>query len=343
MAPDVASIMAVLPEAALIANTAGQVLHATSAAADLGLVRDGVLGVDEIETMARECRRTGLVVEREVSVRRGPHTLARADLQVRVAPVSPTAVLVIAEDLSDVRRVDAVRRDFVANVSHELKTPVGALSLLAEAVQSASDDPASVAHFAGRMQIEAARLSALVQDLIDLSRLQGGETVGTFSAVPVSTVVAEAVDATRLLAQRKDIDVIVGGTPGLLVRGEEQLLVTAVRNLLSNAVNYSPEGTRVAVGTREHEGIVEVSVTDQGIGIPDVEQERIFERFYRVDPARSRATGGTGLGLAIVKHVCVNHGGEVTVWSRPGEGSTFTLRLPALTATVPVHQGVRSA
>jgi two-component system sensor histidine kinase SenX3 len=343
VSPDVASIMAVLPDAALITNARGRVLHATAAAVEMGLVRDGVLGVEQVETMARECWRTGAVVDAEVSVRRGPHTLTRVDLHLRVAPLSATTVLVIAEDLSDARRVDAVRRDFVANVSHELKTPVGALSLLAEAVQSASDDPESVAHFAGRMQIETARLSALVQDLIDLSRLQGGETVGDFSQVSVSNVLVEAVDATKLLAQRKEIDIIVGGTPGLLVSGDEHLLVTAVRNLINNAINYSPDGTRVAVASREHDGMVEISVTDQGIGIPDAEQERIFERFYRVDPARSRATGGTGLGLAIVKHVCVNHGGEVTVWSRSGEGSTFTLRLPCLAAAVPLVEGVKSA
>jgi two-component system sensor histidine kinase SenX3 len=249
---------------------------------------------------------------------------------------------VLVEDLSEARRVDAVRRDFVANVSHELKTPVGALSLLAEAVQSASDDPEAVQRFAGRMQVESNRLSNLINDLVDLSKLQGAEHL-FHDLVEVDRVVSEAVDATKTVANARDIDVVVGAATCASVLGDEGQLVMALRNLLTNAIAYSPTGTRVAVAARSLDGVVEVSVKDQGIGIPEAEQSRIFERFYRIDPARSRITGGTGLGLALVKHVCVNHGGECTVWSVEGEGSTFTLRLPlapaALVTEDPVTEG----
>ena len=179
------------------------------------------------------------------------------------------------------------------------------------------------------------RLSNLVNDLVDLSKLQGAEVFDS-ELIDMDRVVSEAIDATKTIAHGRDIEVIVGAPSRAQVLGDEAQLVMALRNLLTNAIAYSPQGTRVAVAARAAHGVVEVSVTDQGIGIPEVEQSRIFERFYRVDPARSRITGGTGLGLALVKHVCVNHGGECTVWSVEGEGSTFTLRLPLapeLTAT----------
>jgi two-component system sensor histidine kinase SenX3 len=326
---DVARLLAVLPGAGLILASDGSVLRSTPAAAALGLTASGRLVVEPIAAMVRACRIEGSIREDEVSIRRSPLSRTTTELRVRVAPLSPTTVLVLADDLSEARRLDAVRRDFVANVSHELKTPVGALSLLAEAVLAASDEPESVQHFAGRMQVEATRLGALVNDVIDLSRLQGDDPMKDAVPVPVDRIVAEAVDATRLLALAKDIDVVRGGDVDCWVVGDERHLATALRNLVSNAVNYSPEHTRVAVAVRVTDSIVEMSVTDQGIGIEEGDRERIFERFYRVDPARSRGTGGTGLGLAIVKHVLVNHGGEVTVWSRLGEGSTFTLRLPA--------------
>ena len=203
--------------------------------------------------------------------------------------------------------------------------------LLAEAVLSSADEPEAVRHFAGRMEAESGRLSALVGDLIDLSRLQGTDPLKDAIPVSVDAVVSEAVDAVRQLAQNSQIELVVGGTRDLIVLGMESQLVTALRNLLSNAVNYSPRGTQVAVTTRLVNDVVEIAVTDQGMGIPETELQRVFERFYRVDQARSRVTGGTGLGLSIVKHVAENHGGEVGVWSVLGEGSTFTLRLPPFT------------
>ena len=248
-----------------------------------------------------------------------------------MAPVGDGTVAVLLEDVTEARRVEAVRKDFVANVSHELKTPVGAMSLLAEAMLDASDDPAAVRRFAGRAQREAGRLARLVQELIDLSRLQGADPLPEGTLVSVDQVVAEAVDRTRTAAAARGITVVRGGDRGRQVNGSESQLVTAVGNLLDNAVAYSPDRTRVAVAVRTRDSAIEISVTDQGIGIAEKDLERVFERFYRADPARSRATGGTGLGLAIVKHVATNHGGEVSVWSVEGSGSTFTVRLPSAT------------
>jgi two-component system sensor histidine kinase SenX3 len=237
---------------------------------------------------------------------------------------------------TEARRVEAVRRDFVANVSHELKTPVGALSLLAEAVEDAADDPVAVRRFTQRMHREARRLTQLVQEIIDLSRLQAAEGVVEPARLEVDALIAEAVDRTGSVAHERGSEVVVAGTRGAQVVGDRELLVTAVRNLVHNALAYSPEGSRVVVEVRRTEvadggRAVDVAVCDRGVGISAADVERIFERFYRVDAARSRLTGGTGLGLSIVKHVAGNHGGDVRVWSVEGEGSTFTLRLPDAT------------
>ncbi|WP_225804680.1 cell wall metabolism sensor histidine kinase WalK, partial [Streptomyces sp. NK15101] len=247
-------------------------------------------------------------------------------------PRPPPDLLLRVEAPPEARRIEAVRRDFVANVSHELKTPVGALSLLSEAVMDASDDPEAVTRFAGRMQIEATRLTNLVQELIDLSRVQNDDPLEDSEPVSVDELVAEAIDRSRQPASTKQISMVSGGAAGLYVWGSRGQLAAALGNLVENAVNYSPARTRVGIAARRVSApggdLIEIAVTDQGIGISEKDRERIFERFYRVDPARSRATGGTGLGLAIVKHVAASHGGEVTVWSTEGQGSTFTLRLP---------------
>ncbi len=320
-------LLAVLPGAAFVVGADDGVLRASTQSAALGVVQGRRLDIPEIRALVAAVRRDGVIREEDLELRRPPLGKGVIHARVRVATLSPTAALVIVEDLSEALRLDAVRRDFVANVSHELKTPVGALSLLAEAVQSASDDPEAVQRFSARMQVESRRLTNLMNDLVDLSRLQGAE-VAEAEPVEIDRVVAEAVDATKLVAGSREIEVVVGQPVGAVVLGNEAQLVMALRNLLTNAIAYSPNGTRVVVAARCGDQAVEIGVTDQGIGIPEGEQARIFERFYRVDPARSRITGGTGLGLAIVKHVCVNHGGECTVWSVEGEGSTFTLRLP---------------
>lgn len=328
-------VLSVLPSASLVVAPDGAVLRANSRAAGLGLVSRNAVTIPDILHLIERVVADGHAREQEMRVRRPPLGRELLELRVRVAPLGTGAILVLIDDLAEERRVDVVRRDFVANVSHELKTPVGALALLAEAVLAASDDPEQVRHFAERMQVEAARLSHLVQDVIDLSRLQGDDPLTRAEIVDVDELVRRAVDEVRTLAARANIEIVTSDPCGGLVYGDERQLLAALRNLLANAISYSPGHTRVAVGTRTTDAIVEIAVKDQGIGIASNDLDRVFERFYRVDPARSRVTGGTGLGLAIVKHVSQNHGGECTVWSEVGVGSTFTLRLPAYVPATP--------
>ena len=330
----IAPVLSVLTSSAIILDADDRVLIASAAAREFGHVRDGELVVGELLALARQVRRDGETREGELEVSGGRFGDRSTSFAVRVAPLGAGAggqglILLLAEDQTESRRVDQIRRDFVANISHELKTPVGALALLAETMEEAADDPEAVRRFAGRMRQEASRLTHLVQDLITLSRIQAAEPVPDPNPVDLAAVVTEAIDRVRMKAAARGIELSAACDDGLTVLGDEDLLVTALRNLLENAVAYSPEKTRVVVSaSRDGAQTAQISVADQGIGIPERDLERIFERFYRVDPARSRATGGTGLGLAIVKHVLAAHGGKVTVWSREGVGSTFTLRLP---------------
>jgi len=330
----VAALLSVLPSATVVLRSDATVVRADSGAHAYGLVRGDLLAHAQVRALVDAVRGDGETRDADLEVPRGPFGGGTLVLHLRVAPLGAAQILLLADDRTEARRVEATRRDFVVNVSHELKTPVGALSLLAEAVEEAADEPETVRRFASRMQQEAARLSALVQEIIELSRLQVADPLGAARPVDIDRVVHEAVDRARTPATAKSIAIEVGQPTGATVWGDHDLLVTAIRNLLDNAVAYSDPGTKVAVGTtlRADAGTVEVAVVDRGIGIPAAEQPRLFERFYRVDPARSRETGGTGLGLSIVKHVAADHGGEVTVWSHPGKGSTFTLRLPVIRA-----------
>lgn len=326
---EVIRVLSVLPSASIVLAPDGAVLRASSRALALGLVSRSSLTVSDISRLVDRVSEDGNAREQEMRVRRPPLGRELLELRVRAAPLGTGAILVLIDDLAEERRVDAVRRDFVANVSHELKTPVGALSLLAETVLSAADEPEQVRHFAERMQMEASRLSSLIQDVIDLSRLQSDDPMTRAEVVGVDELITRAFDEVRTLATSHDIELVRGELTGAEIYGDRGQLLTALRNLITNAIVYSPNETRVAVSSKLTQGIVEIAVKDQGIGIPGHDLDRIFERFYRVDPARSRGTGGTGLGLAIVKHVCQNHGGECTVWSEMNTGSTFTLRLPA--------------
>ncbi len=334
-----AAVLGVLSSSAVVIDSDDRVLEASEAARTFGLVEGEELAVGELLALARQVRRDGEIREGEIDISTGGPPSRTTSFAVRVAPLGAGVgggglVLLLVEDQTERRRVEEVRRDFVANTSHELKTPVGALALLAETVEDAADDPEAVRRFAGRMRQEATRLTNLVQDMITLSRIQAAEPIPDPMPVDLDTVVAEALDRGRMKATSRGIELAFSGTRRLFVRGDEELLVTALRNLLDNAVAYSPEKTKVVVSTkRVSADAVELSVADQGIGIPERDLERIFERFYRVDPARSRVTGGTGLGLAIVKHVTAAHGGKVTVTSREGSGSTFTLRLPSKART----------
>src|SRR4051794_4433852 len=326
--PGVNGVLGVLRSAAVVLDAGDGVVKATPAAYAFGLVRGHDLAHPELRELVAEARRLGLVREQELELARGPLGRAKIFVYARVAPLGNDLVLVLVDDRTEARRVEEIRRDFVANVSHELKTPIGALRLLAEAVSDAAEDPDAVRHFAARMEREAVRLTTLVQEIIDLSRLQVADALHAPEPVAVDDVVAEAIDRVSLAAQRKRIEVGVGGDHGAGVYGDHSLPVTAVPNLVDNATGHPPGAARVSVTVRRRDGLVEIGVSGQGLGIAPSDQGRIFERFYRGDPARSRQTGGTGLGLSIVKHVAANHGGEVTLWSVEGQGSTFTLRLP---------------
>ncbi len=332
--PGVASVLSVLSSSAVVLDSEDRVLQASVAARAYGLVKSDELVVQELLALGRQVRRDGEIREGEMEVSTDDVSGRTTSFAVRAAPLGAGVgdgglILLLIEDQTESRRVEEVRRDFVANTSHELKTPVGALALLAETVEDAADDPEAVRRFARRMRQEASRLTNLVQDMITLSRIQAAEPVPDPVPVKLDVVVAEALDRCRMKASARGIELAASGSRGLYVLGDEDLLVTALRNLLENAVAYSPDKTRVTVTTRRAgRDAAEISVADQGIGIPERDLERIFERFYRVDAARSRATGGTGLGLAIVKHVTAAHSGKVTVVSKEGAGSTFTLRLP---------------
>ena len=325
--PGVATVLSVLRSSAVVVDETDVVLKASAPAYALGLVRGHRLASDELADVVRQVRRDGEIRDTELVIeRRGAPA---RHVTARVAPLSPRLMLALVEDRTRERRVEAVRRDFVANVSHELKTPVGAIRLLSEAVTHASDDPEAVVRFASRMLTESDRLTALVQQIIELSRLQADDPLEAPSVVDLDDVVAAAVDTSKIDAESRGIRVHTRGTPGLQVFGSQEQVTAAVTNLVANAIAYSEPDSSVVVGRKATEdGTVEVSVVDQGIGIPSHEIDRIFERFYRVDPARHRSTGGTGLGLSIVKHVAATHGGEVRVWSIEGQGSTFTLTLP---------------
>lgn len=316
----------------LVLNQLGLPLLSNDRARELGVLSGGIVNPKVLEAAERVAI-SDETVDVELRPTHPPSLTASSGQPVAVRTVvqgfGDDRILVSATDESAAQRVEAVRRDFVANVSHELKTPVAAIGLLAEATVGSADDAESVRHFAGRLHSESNRLGALVSELITLSRLQGADPLPDPAVVEVDAVVEESIARLAAAAEGAGIVVVADRPSGLLVRGNRALLTMALTNLISNALNYSAAGTPVSISRTLADGVVRVAVTDRGVGIAPEYTERVFERFFRVDPARSRSTGGTGLGLAIVKQVAANHGGTATVWSRPGTGSTFTLNLPA--------------
>ncbi|AMB60488.1 sensor histidine kinase [Microterricola viridarii] len=332
-------VLEALESAGIVLDPSHNVMKASPGAHAMGLVWNNTLVHPEMLALADQVRRSGEPLSRELVLKRGPFGDANVYLSVRVARLGTRFVLLLADDRTESHRLDEVRRDFVANVSHELKTPIASVGLLAEALDAAADEPAQVRRFANRLGSESARLARLTQEIIELSRLQAQDAVAEARPVDIDAVVVAAVEQNRVVAEGNHIEIAIGRRTGAQVLGDEALLTVAVNNLVANAVNYSPPGARVGVGVKVGAGVVEIVVTDQGVGIPEEDQDRVFERFFRVDQARARNTGGTGLGLAIVKHAVQNHGGDIRVWSQPGLGSSFTIRLPdakAAPATEPL-------
>ncbi len=314
---------------AVVAADGYTVRTANACARELRLVRGDALASPDVRQLVRTALRDSRGAHGRVVLTAPGEPLPPRAVRVAAYRLTDGRVLVVAEDIAESERLESVRRDFVANVSHEMKTPIGALTLLLEAAVDGVAEDSPALGFLDRAGHEVLRMQRLVEDLLELSRLQGAEPLPVRERVELDRVVAEALDRTLPSAQARGIPVVRGGDSGVSVLGNARQLTSALVNLLDNAISYSPAGTRVAVGVHRRDGQVEIAVSDEGPGVAPEHQERIFERFYRVDPARSRATGGTGLGLAIVKHVAANHGGEVRLWSRPGKGSTFTVVLPA--------------
>ncbi|GAB6858849.1 sensor histidine kinase [Microbacterium xylanilyticum] len=322
-------VLAAMDDAACAVDPSGLVTAASSAAARFGIGVGATLENPELRQLVRAVREGGSETA-TLRLARGGRNLDPRLVAARASRIGPRLSLLIIRDITEQERLEQMRTDFVANTSHELKTPVGAVSLLAEAIESAAEDPAQVRAFATRIQAEAARLGQLTGRIMSLSRLQSSDGLGQFGPVAIDEVIATSVEAHAVQAASAGVELTRGGERGAWVRGDAQILIEAVGNLIANAIVYSPRGSRVGVGVRVDDGVVEISVSDQGIGIDEADRERIFERFYRADEARSRRTGGTGLGLSIVKHATQRHGGEVRLWSRPGRGSTFTMRLPQI-------------
>ena len=329
-------IVSLSPVGILVVDNHRDVVYFNDRARELGLVRDRLLD-DKAWSAAKHTLATGENVEVDLSPAK-PANPGRSGLSVRgyvrlLTEEDRRFAVVYVTDQSEHARMEATRRDFVANVSHELKTPVGAMGVLAEALLASTDDPENVARFATKMVAESNRLANMVGELIELSRLQGADPLPELDVVEVDSVVAEALSRYKVVADNADIEITTDAPSGYRVLGDEALLATAIANLVSNAIAYSPSGTSVSISRRRRGDNVEIAVTDRGIGIARSDQERVFERFFRVDKARSRATGGTGLGLAIVKHVAANHNGAIRLWSQQGTGSTFTLSIPAYLET----------
>lgn len=321
------------PSAVVVVDKRRNVVMSNPRAHELSLVHERAVN----ETVWKTVQRVFMDHEsREITFtpprRKGSRPVIAVAGQVQLLTLQDDRYAVIyATDDSEHLRMESARRDFVANVSHELKTPVGAISLLVETLMEVREDPESVEYFGGKLVGETRRMGQMITELISLSKLQGAESLPDPQMISIDSVVEEAFDRCKLAAETANIELVKDGRSGALVMGDKSLLVTSVSNLMTNAINYSPAGTPVSVSREIHDDLVRVKVTDRGIGIAPEDQKRLFERFFRVDRARSRNTGGTGLGLAIVKHVMMNHGGRVSVWSRPGTGSTFTLELPRFT------------
>lgn len=324
----VAQLVAQLDGAVMILDRSLNVVVASESAQHLGLISNRRLIDSHLNKLANKATKGKVKSKENFEITRGALGSGTLLISASASPLRKRFVLLTVTDRGEYQRLDNVRREFIANISHELKTPISSVSLLAEALQEGAEDPEMVRHFANRLTEESQRLGDITKEIIELSRIQGEGALAEFAPVTVSDVVEKAIDNNRVVAKSKHISLATGGTLDAIVSGDFDRLVVALSNLVANAVHYSPENSQVGIGVTIRDEYVEIAVTDQGIGMTKEEAERVFERFYRTDQARSRSTGGTGLGLSIVKHIISNHGGDVRVWSAPGKGSTFTLRLP---------------
>ena len=333
--PDlVAEVLELMGSVGIVIDGFNKVVGTNSWAESYGLVARGLLVHAETVDLVKRAR-SGSEIESFEGILRVGLAQEKVSVAAKAKLVAGDYVVLVLEDRTSDIRLDKTRRDFIENISHELKTPIGAIALLSEAIQEAGDDRAAVSKFAASLNKESSRLTFLVQDIIKLSRLQSEEVIADAELIDLNEVVTEAIDRNEQLAANRKIRLVSEQAPKLEVFGNKEMLVTAVKNLIENAITYSDQGTSVGIGCSAKDSIAEIAVTDSGAGISPENQERIFERFYRADPSRSRETGGTGLGLSIVKHVAKTHRGEIKLFSQVGVGSTFTLRVPLATASDP--------
>lgn len=330
-----AEVLELFGSVGILLAQSNQVIRMNNRAEPFGLVSRGLLVHSELVDLANRAR-TSKKIESFDGILRVGLQQEKIEVSAKASLVSDEYIVLILEDLTRDKRLDKTRRDFIENISHELKTPIGAIALLAEAIQSAHDNQEIISKFSGNLIKESNRLTLLVQDIIELSRVQSKEVLADAELVELSQVIGEAVDRNEQLSNSRNVRIISDPKPGTKVFGNRDMLTTAVRNLIENAVTYSEPGSQVGIGFSVVDGVVEVAVTDSGEGISPENQARVFERFYRADPSRSRDTGGTGLGLSIVKHVAKIHRGEVKLFSQLGVGSTFTLRIPLAKSSDPV-------
>lgn len=323
-----AELLEVLAEAGIVLSPTGRVVRATTSALAMGLIRDRTLVHSGLRDLATQARGANSVEIVEIELEAGIKGAKKLFVRARAVDLGSGSVLLIVDDKTEAKRLDDTRRDFMANISHELKTPVGAIGLLSEAILDNTGDVELVQKFSENVLKESKRLSALVKDIIQLSRIQAAETIVNAEVVDLDPVVRDAIDRNAFKAERRKVKIDFLSEKGLRVIGDEEMLAVAFKNIIENAIVYSPIGAKVGVSLSKNGNLAEVKVVDSGVGISKEDQKRIFERFYRTDPARSRETGGTGLGLSIVKHVITAHLGEIKLSSKPGIGSTFTLRLP---------------
>ncbi|EET78053.1 sensor histidine kinase [Corynebacterium tuberculostearicum] len=329
------------PTALAVLDRSQEIVMSNPAAHEMSLVHDRAVNPDVWQTAQevfedKETRTVDLAIPK----RRTGHRVTQFKAVIKPLTLNDGRfVIIYGTDESENVRMESARRDFVANVSHELKTPVGGIALLAEALLQDPGDQETVEYFGNKVYKEANRMADMVSELISLSKLQGAEALPEMEPLAVDDLIEEALSRNQLAAEARSIELNRGASVGVQVKGDRSLLVTALSNLISNAINYSPEKMPVSVSQKVVDGgVVLIRVTDRGIGIAPDDQKRVFERFFRVDQARSRQTGGTGLGLAIVKHVVANHGGNIKLWSRPGTGSTFTIELPIYREEKPAQE-----
>lgn len=338
---DSPEMLEMLASSAIVLSPSNTALRATPGAQVLGLLENRRLVHAPLQKLVDAARSSQNIesIEAELSTGLRANTVF---VSARARNIGDGNVLLLVDDRTEARRLDETRRDFVANISHELKTPIGAISLLSEAIADASGDPVMIEKFTKSLSKEAKRLTGLVKDVIQLSRFQSAEIPKSAELVDLGDVIEEAAERNSFRAERNNVRINALAPRGITVIGDQEMLITAVKNLIENAIIYSDEMDTVGVGIQVNGNVAEISVTDTGLGISEEDQKRIFERFYRVDPSRSRQTGGTGLGLSIVKHVALSHNGEVSVFSKPGVGSTFTLRLPLADTKIVVNDSDRS-